>query len=85
MSYQELLNQAVVKGLGVTFGVILGLVTVTPVLKFLYTERPNKQVEKKKLSKNLSEESKKSNQTSQTDSELFNHLNYKSLFDDMQS
>lgn len=90
MSYQELLSQALVKGLGVTLGVVVGLVTVTPVLKFLYTERPSRvQAEKKTQSLNKPKDVKQSNQISQTNLEVLGlpdgNNDYKSLFDDLQT
>lgn len=85
MSYQELLSQAVVKGLGVTLGVVLGLVTVTPALKYFYTETPRKQSDQKKQVSNKTQESTQSNQMSQTNPEAFNETMYKTLFDDLQT
>lgn len=78
MSYQDVLSQAVVKGLGVTIGVMLGLVTVTPVLKYFYTESPRKTVEQKKDSK-----SSTTNRQSHSVFEVPNE--YSALFDDLQN
>lgn len=79
MSYQELLSQAVVKGLGVTLGVVLGLVTVTPALKYLFSEKQSsrKQLTNTKQTQNAS----KSSQTF-TDAEN-NTKEYKTIFDDL--
>lgn len=77
-SYKDLLSQAVVKGLGVTFGVMLGLVTVTPVLKYFYFESPSpkKQVEPKKQTKTLN--------TQTSFDPVEESKMYKNLFDDLQ-
>ena len=79
MNYQQVLSQALVNGLGVTLGVVLGLVTVTPMLKYFYSETPRRSVEQKKENKQSATDLSRSVYTESAQSNV--DMDYKELFD----